>query len=85
MNRDIKLLVKILRYVRDNANGVDPIENPDVNGRDRAEVSYHVGLGIDAGFIDGKTFDDSQGYRRSYLIWGLTWKGHDEVEKHTDC
>lgn len=84
MERDKKLILKILRYVRDNAPGDKPLDPPDVEGRSRAEVVYHLGLAYDAGFLDARV-DIPSGAPRRFTIWGLTWRGHDEVESKKDC
>ena len=90
MNRDKKLLIKILRYIRDNADGEKALDPPDMDRHSPAEVKYHIGLGIQAGFIDGDMGETDANYQkghthRKHAIWGLTWKGHDEVEKNHDC
>ena len=84
MKRNKKLILKILRYVRDNATGTSALDPPDVAGRDRAEVLYHIGLAHDAGFLDARV-EIIPGAPRRFTVWGLTWKGHDEVEANCDC
>ena len=90
MDRNVDLLVKILRYIRDNATGEKPLDAPDCRDYSKAEVFYHIGLGIQAGFIDGtvceRDANPQTGYQhRTHSVWGLTWKGHDEVEKYAAC
>ena len=84
MKRDRKLIIEIVRYVRDNATSVSALDPPDVAGRDRVEVLYHVGLAYDAGFLDARV-EFVPDAPRQFTIWGLTWKGHDEVEANCDC
>ena len=83
MNRDKGLILKILRYIRDTADGKRDIPPPDVNGHESCVVNYHVRLCWQAGFIelvkkrDGTPIDNR--------IVALTWDGHNHLEEHCDC
>ena len=85
MKRDKKLILRLLRYIRDNYDGGSAMERPpDVNGRDTQETAYHICLCISAGFLDGDIFT-THIHGRGFRAWGLTWKGHDYLEENADC
>ena len=82
MNRDKKLILKLLRYVRDNANDQAPLDMPDCTDYDSATVRYHIALCIQAGFLREFTPRPVSGAIR---IRSLTWQGHDYLEANCDC
>ena len=83
MNRDKELILKILRYVRDNADGKRDIPPPDVNGYEACVVSYHVRLCWQAGFLELVTKRD--GTPIDSRLRALTWDGHNHLEENPDC
>ena len=82
MERCDKLILKILRYVRDNANDQRPLDAPDCNGHDTATVQYHVKLCVQAGFIEEFAPRTLAGTIR---IRSLTWRGHEHLKVSCDC
>ena len=83
MKRDKKLILTILRYIRDNAHGNGEIPVPDVNGYESSIVSYHVRLCWQAGFVEVVTRRD--GTPIHSRIRALTWDGHNHLEENCDC
>lgn len=84
MKRDKKLILKILRYIRDTADGKDDIPPPDVTGYESCMVKYHVRLCHQAGFVELVT-KRSGGTPIETRIRALTWDGHNYLEENTDC
>ena len=80
MKRDIELVLRILRYARDNANDRDPLRLPDFQGIDSNVIRYHAELCIQAGHIEG-----SVGHRGMINLLSLTWQGHEYLEFNCDC
>ena len=82
MRRDCKLILKILRYVRDNADATNPLDPPDCEAYNSEVVAYHVQLCAEAGFIrlsgSGALLDQKAG------ILALTWDGHELLAKHAE-
>ena len=83
MKRDKKLILKILRYVRDNADGKNDLSAPDVNGYESCVVEYHVRLCVQAGFLD--LVENFKGKPIEGRIRALTWQGHDHLDDNCDC
>lgn len=81
MERNKKLILKILRYVRDNANDIEAIDIPDCQSQDTATVRYHVKLSIQAGYLE--EFEPRT--HKTIRIKSLTWQGHEYLEENCDC
>ena len=88
MKRDMKLILDILKYVREHANSCDLLVVPD-NKELRSRyhtpnhaIHYHVELCVQAGFLSvEETGVDAPGTRISeYGIIDLTWEGHEFLE-----
>ena len=83
MTRDHELIFWLLEYVSARHRG-EAIWVPDVpesaNYTD-AQVHYHVGLCVDAGYLVADEPKDFKGKRRYSHIHGLTWSGHDKLEE----
>ena len=72
MQRDLKLIKQILRYVeKKDIGGGGFLFHPDIEGYSSEQVEGHVKLCGDAGFIEL----NSQGHAIR-----LTWQGHDMLE-----
>ena len=82
MKRNKKLILKILRYVRDNGNDQDPLDIPDCADYDSVIVRYHVELCIQAGFL--KELKDGRNLSSIIRIQSLTWQGHEHLDKNCD-
>ena len=81
MKRHGKLILKILRYVRDNGNGKQ-LDLPDFHDFSGVQVEYHVRLCCQAGFL-GVT--ETTGLDGSIIMLNeVTWQGHEYLSKHCD-
>ncbi len=77
MKRDMDLIRKILLQVEAHEQPHGPIQIK-VEGYTREQISYHVGLLINAGYIEGY---ESGGTRSShYAPRSLTWEGHEFLD-----
>lgn len=83
MRRDKRLILKILRWVRDNARGGESLSAPDCRGYDSATVLYHVKLCHQAGFFEAEITEMIDG--ALVAIQDVTWAGHDHLEANSDC
>ena len=84
MRRDMKLICKLLRFIRCNATGErkNPIDAPDFEPKyTAAEVNYHLGLCAQAGFVE---LAELVTEGAPYQIVGLTWAGHNKIEEMAD-
>ncbi len=79
MKRDMQLIRKILEYLEGKCQGDGQlIPVPSLDGYANDAVSYHVGLCIQAGYIEGK--DQSfVGAAPMYDMICLTWDGHEKL------
>jgi hypothetical protein len=82
MKRDMDLCRKILRYVEGLPRGVFGIESEDLADVDSDQdmINYHVKLLTQAGFLDSS----GGSVNGIPLIKGLTWEGHEFLEKTRD-
>lgn len=81
MKRDMDLILRILRYVRDAGSCDGFARHPDfAPDHTRLETEYHVDLCIEAGLLKSVV-----GTRHGTTALKLTWAGHDKVEQHNDC
>jgi hypothetical protein len=80
MQRDMDLIRDILMTVGSPswpAPGCRESLFPE--GRDRAEVEYHLKLAVEAGLLEGEvTRSSGSGYHT--FVEGLTWRGHDFLD-----
>ena len=77
MKRKMTLIYKILEWTESHADG-DPKTPPEIQGYQDAEINYHIGLCIQAGYLEAN-------YRpidRTYRIINLTWDGHEALDRH---
>ena len=81
MKRDRKLILKILRHVRDNGNG-KRLDLPDFEDYSPSHVAYHARLCDDAAFVRLK--NGLKNRRATVHLGELTWAGHDYLEEHCD-
>ena len=73
MKRDKKLLFEILKYVEETSPGLLGIlSRPDIPGYTNEQVSYHVVLCQEAGYVHF-----AEGTR---AMTSLTWAGHEALE-----
>lgn len=79
MQRKMKLIRKLLTHVECYApEGGDVIPVPEIDGYTDVEVQYHVGLCKEAGYL--RVAAQVAGGQHSG-IFGLTWAGHDALDR----
>ena len=72
------LMLIILRYAEENADGDRPIREPSLKDYTRQQVRYHIDMCHQAGFL---TVHESG---KRLKILALTWSGHQKLEKCAD-
>src|SRR5690348_4591222 len=83
MTRDMDLIRTLLLWIEaqpqlDGTRWLAPDKPEDVGVSDHSieEVQYHLNLLIEAGFVEGKSFDAAG----TVVFSRLTWKGHEFLE-----
>ena len=69
-----------LRYVEDKGNG-EPLFCPEIPEYTPVQISYHVGLCDEAGYLH---IIRSQHTKRPHRIISLTWEGHEFLKHNRD-
>ena len=79
MKRDMKLIRHILKYAEEHAEGrlIEPFECSTYS---EAEVHYHVGLCVEAGFLTASKSTAGDGFQRWHIV-ALTWTGHEKLDQ----
>ena len=72
------LMLIILRYAEENADGDRLIREPSFTDYTRQQVRYHIDMCRQAGFL---TVHESG---KRLKILALTWSGHEKIEKCAD-
>lgn len=88
MERDMDLILEILKYVREHGDSRRMLVVPDfeqLRSRhqiDKHVIAYHVELCVQAGFlkISDVGIEMPGTHIREYGIIGLTWDGHEYLE-----
>jgi len=78
MKRDMELVRRVLLDTEEHGGGIGWFELGDIEGHSAEEVSYHVKLLSDAGFIEAL----DRSHQRA-LVWHpkrLTWEGHEFLD-----
>ena len=73
MKRDMDLIRKILIKIEKEYDGSRPIQVDPIEGHDRSDVEYNLGLLVDAGYVKPLK-------SLSYLVRGITWDGHEFLD-----
>ena len=82
MKRIKELILRILRYTEEKANG-EPLRLPDCRpDYDPQIVRYHVELCEQAGFLKTAAARGTMG--RGLKILHLTWQGHEYLDENSD-
>ena len=82
MKRDMELILLILKYVEENGNGKS-LRCPTFENYDADQTKYHIGLCIEAGFLNGEK-SQSMSHGTTYIVFSLTWEGHQKLESMRD-
>jgi len=77
MKRDIELIRKILREVEKKQEPKGWI-NPEVDGYSEVEVSYHIKLLAEAGYLEAEDLSTKNSFE--WVAKGLTPEGHHFLE-----
>ena len=80
----MKLIRQILEYVEANGNG-EPLDPPDIPDHTPIEVNYHIGLCAQAGYLEVTVVSGKEERHRRYVIYELTWAGHEELAAFRGC
>src|SRR5215213_8227136 len=78
MKRDMDLARQILFEIEKLPHGLDVIFQPEIEGHSSEEVSYHIMLLTQAGYVEGEEAPDGWHART------LTWQGHEFLEAARD-
>lgn len=78
MKRDMDLARQILLEIEKLPHGYDVLFQPEIEGRSSAEVSYHIMLLTQAGYVEGEEAPDG------WHAKTLTWQGHEFLEAARD-
>ena len=84
MKRDLILLRKILLFVENSDIDIITIEDMIIEEYSPKEISYHVQLLIDAGYIDAKIIHTLSQLYSDFMIKRLTMDGHDFIDSIRD-
>ena len=74
MERNMKLIRRILEYVKCHGSAHRPTDPTDIIGYTTEEIDYHVRLCVQAGFVEPEP-------NASHFIRSLTWQGHEALER----
>lgn len=91
MHRDMNLVREIM-LIAANKTGLEPIDQPSIEGYSEELVQYHIELLIDADLLDGvKRHSTNRGTQMSSWsiavptkLGNLTWAGQDFVDAAKD-
>ena len=78
MKRNMDLIRKILLTIEEEHDGRNRVQIHSVEGYPRNEVSFHVHLLVDAGYVNAGKVGALQG--TVYLIRGITWEGYEFLD-----
>ena len=81
MKRKMTLIHKILEWTESHADG-DPKTPPEIQGYQDTEVNYHIGLCLQAGYLEADYQNSDQTSDQTYKIINLTWDGHEVLDPH---
>jgi DNA-binding transcriptional ArsR family regulator len=85
MKRDMDLIRSILQKVEscEDANGLEHM--PEIDGYSKSQISYHMKLLYDAGFIEAQIVDEmGPGCVADFMWINLTWTGQDFLDAARD-
>ncbi len=83
MRRDMTLIARILRYAEGNASLTVWSRIPKFDGYTDAEVHYHIGLCIQAEYLQNTKSVPFNG--RCLGVGLLTWAGHEALDRLDPC
>ena len=80
MQRKMKLIKKILQHVEMEHDDSE-IGIPEFDSYEEAEVHYHIGLCVEAGYLVSNNPAVKKGQRKFSTIQRLTWAGHEALDR----
>ena len=83
MNREMKLILMILRYAKENADG-SSLRAPSFEEFSEVQIHYHIGLCSEAGFLHVNRHSQGLDQSPAYEIINLTWGGHEFLTQNRD-
>lgn len=84
MKRDMDLVRAILLKAVDGLKANDLSKALEGEGYQFEEVSYHVALLIDAGFVEGEDIRHKLSPDRQAQLTSVTWAGHEFIDSARD-
>lgn len=84
MKRDMDLVRKILRKIRDHEDpyGLDGI--PEIEGYSGKEISYHIEILSNSGLLTASPLGEMSVEYENYFSINLTWQGQDFIDAAED-
>jgi hypothetical protein len=84
MKRDMDLIRQILFKIEEY-DGDSEIHNLQIESYSHEEITYHVYLLLDARLIEGRIlYGQGTVKPRNYVIYRMTWTGHDFLDACRD-
>ena len=83
MNREMKLILMILRYAKKEADG-SLLRAPSFEEFSEVQIHYHIGLCSEAGFLHVNRISMGLDQAPAYTIMNLTWGGHEFLTQNSD-
>ena len=80
MRRSMKLICKLLEYAEEMTDGFTAVKPPEFNDYSGIEVSYHIRLCDEAGYMAKANHLLPKGDHDRYMIVSLTWQGHEALD-----
>lgn len=80
MRRDFELIRELLRQIEEKSDlGHRKAEDFDIPGFERSQISYHIRLLYEAGFVSGEAIRSKSSPERliDFWVFDLTWQGHE--------
>jgi len=84
MKRDMDLVRKILRKVRDHEDPYGLNGIPEIEEYSKKEISYHIGILNDAGLLTASPLEEMGVEFENYFSINLTWQGQDFIDAAED-
>ena len=78
MQRDINLIQWILEYVEQKTS-LDYAPIPHCRKYTPEQMSYHIGLCQQAGYLDAEVISGAEERFPRYEVGSLTWDGHETL------
>lgn len=76
MKRDLDLVRSILLDIEAGEAG-QPINSFTFDGKTESEISEHVAILTEAGYLDASIVEDGMGMPHAFVVRRLTWSGHE--------